>query len=408
MSIPALGMLRADTADLISAQQHKSEAFPPGSDVWTPGNVVGYAEGDRLNVRFELTSTAANQVGFMQVVFTGPCGGGNSFFDGTFALGTHAGPHAPVEPAGDATVVVDPANPTPILVGGDWVQNLKVTFTSPGTVTAYYTLRFSNTAGQCSGNGKSQLNGVSNISTGNQTLNFKANDLIQRPDITVIKRIDRDGSGDFESTATAGEFCFTLTGDPNYPSCVPTNASGQVVFTSVQPDGTHNITETQLNFSQGTYPFISGGGTGNLRTVRTRVAPQQPPSHPAQLAQPTQPASSTTVLPRHTHGHQERRQRQRRHAGAEQLHDQRHGDQCLGSVVPRRQRRRDDRDLDRGQLQRHRDSGDRLPGGLLPWMLRFSASWRIGDVHHHQQRRCPDPYRDQERGQQRRGHPGLG
>lgn len=76
------------------------------------------------------------------------------------------------------------------------------------------------------------------------------------PNVTVVKKIDLDGDGIFESSALAGEFGFSLDGD----APVATDGSGQVLFSGVA-GGDHGITESQLGFSRGTFAFKSGSGT---------------------------------------------------------------------------------------------------------------------------------------------------
>jgi hypothetical protein len=134
-----------------------------------------------------------------------------------------------------------------------------------------YTLTLSDQAGDCNGSSQhSRLNpaGGDVKQTGEQNVPVPANQIIELPQITVIKNIDRDGDGTFEDTAAAGEFCFSLDGG----SCVPTNSSGQVVFMNVTPNGEHTITETQLDFTQGTYTFDSGSGTNCTFSGSTATA----------------------------------------------------------------------------------------------------------------------------------------
>ena len=126
-----------------------------------------------------------------------------------------------------------------------------------------YSLRLSDSAGQCSGSSQHTrlASGSASVGqTGAQNVPVPANKVIELPDITVTKMIDRDGNGSFESTASLGEYAFTLDG-----SLVgTTDANGQVVFTNVQPDGVHTVTEQQVLTSQGTYMFVSGSGGANV------------------------------------------------------------------------------------------------------------------------------------------------
>ncbi|MDO8617179.1 MAG: hypothetical protein Q7T33_15830, partial [Dehalococcoidia bacterium] len=147
-----------------------------------------------------------------------------------------------------------------------------MSFPSNGSYFIFFTLKLTDDAGDCA-TGSTQHISIGATtgdvkSAGNKTVPFPADDIIRLPDITVIKNIDRDGNGSFESTAAAGEYCFRLDGG----TCVATNGSGQVVFTNVTPDGAHTITETQLDFTQGTYAFVSGSGTSCTFSGSTATA----------------------------------------------------------------------------------------------------------------------------------------
>jgi hypothetical protein len=259
-----------DAPPKITAKNHEGQEKPEGT--YTDGNVNTYREGDRINFRFTLTGDGVTS-GQLQVRYTendGSC----VFFDEPFTLGFH-------DSSAPAITPVSGVNPTVNLVGspsksgGEWVQTLNVSFSGAGEAVVNYYLELSDQAGEC--NGASQHSRLSDAPSpgdvaniGQQNTPVPANQVIELPEITVIKKIDRDADGSFESTAAAGEFCFTLDSG----SCVPTNASGQVVFTNVTPDGPHTVTETQL-VNPGTYPFVSGSGTNctfNGSTATATVA----------------------------------------------------------------------------------------------------------------------------------------
>lgn len=122
----------------------------------------------------------------------------------------------------------------------------------------------SQSAGGCSG---SDLHAYYN-SGGKQSVQLPVREIIELPDITVVKNIDRNGDGTFESTASANEYCFTLDGG----NCIPTDSAGQVLFQNVTPDGNHTITETQLDFSQGVYQFGNGNGSSQNCTFVGQTA----------------------------------------------------------------------------------------------------------------------------------------
>src|SRR5262245_3114784 len=250
-----------DSPKEISPSQHEGQR---SDGTYTSGNITQYTEGDSINFRFNLNSTHGPANGDLEVRFTGD-DGDCLFFDNSFVLG------AVENLGGPQPTVTVKSGPTPVAFGtssGEWVVVLHIDYPTTfdhdaNTARVNYTLKLSDEAGQCNGSSQhSRLNAPPNAgdvkSAGAQNVPVPAQQVIELPDITVIKRIDRNGDGTFESTATAGEFCFTLDSSG---SCVPTNAQGQVVFTNVTPNGAHTVTETQLNFSQGTYPFVSGSGT---------------------------------------------------------------------------------------------------------------------------------------------------
>ena len=79
------------------------------------------------------------------------------------------------------------------------------------------------------------------------------------------------GDGDYVDAgeiATAGEYEFTLDGS----TTLPTDASGQVIFENVTPDGDHTITEQQIIFTAGTYDFDTGSGTNCTFVSSTATA----------------------------------------------------------------------------------------------------------------------------------------
>jgi Prealbumin-like fold domain len=250
---PVASVTFTDALD-ITAKQHEGQLKVAGVLAgYTSGNVTQYAEGDTINFRFTLTGSKA-ATGSLEIRFTGQdtnC----LFFDNYFQLGT-------IQSVSGATPTVTVGSgPTAQNFGtsnGEWVVRLDVTFSAAGEAVVNYQLKLSPTAGDCSGSSQhSRINAGTNVQqTGQQNVPVPASQITQKPDITITKKIDRNGDGTFESTASAGEFCFKLDSG----TCVATNSSGQVVFLNVS-DGVHTITEQQLNFTQGTYTFASGSGT---------------------------------------------------------------------------------------------------------------------------------------------------
>ncbi|MBI4038247.1 hypothetical protein HY387_01190 [Candidatus Daviesbacteria bacterium] len=264
-----------DTPTKITAKTHEGQEKVGGVlNGYTSGNVTEYSEGDTINFRFKLETTHGPSSGQLEIRYTGD-DGTCLFFDGSFTLGT-------IEAiSGSQPTITTSGSPTQEDFGtsnGEWVQVLNINYPGafghgdPDSKTRVnYTLKLSNEAGQCNGSSQhSRLDpaGGAVEQGGQQNVPVPANQVIELPEITVTKNIDRDGNGSFESTAAAGEYSFTLDGT----TTLLTNASGQVVFTNVTPNGAHTITETQVDFSQGTYAFVSGSGTNCTFTGSTATA----------------------------------------------------------------------------------------------------------------------------------------
>ncbi|KKT40269.1 hypothetical protein A3K29_02660 [Candidatus Collierbacteria bacterium RIFOXYB2_FULL_46_14] len=237
----------------ITAKSHDGEM---SDGAYAGGNVTTYSEGDYINFRFNVETKDSPTSGQVQVRFTGD-DGTCLFFDNYFSLGSI------VNVSGTSPTITYSSGPTADSFGtsnGEWIVVLNASSTSNGEATVYYTLKLSDEAGQCNGSSQhSRLNpgGGDVAQQGAQNVPVPANQVIELPEITVTKMIDRDGNGSFESTALASEFSFTLDGT----TTLNTNSSGQVTFVNVVPDGSHSITESQVDFSQGTYSFASGTGT---------------------------------------------------------------------------------------------------------------------------------------------------
>jgi hypothetical protein len=225
-------------------------------------HVDEYTEGDSINFRFTVDASQAAS-GTVQLLFSGHESASCFFFTNAFTLGT------PVNITG--------ANPTVTAgsvtqVGGNWSVTLSVTFSAAGQAQVYYTLTLSDQAGKCTGASQhvqfGTVTGDFPNTVGASSVNIPANDIIEIPDITAIKMIDRNGDGSFESSAADGEYQFCLDGNVNCLSTV----GGQVVFNNVTPDGQHTVTEQQLVFTQGTYAFVSGSGTSCTFSGATATA----------------------------------------------------------------------------------------------------------------------------------------
>src|SRR5438034_2062273 len=242
----------------ITAKQHEGQR---SEGTYTSGNITQYKEGDTINFRFTLTGTDPGS-GQLQVRFTGN-DGSCLFFDNYFALGTIA------NVSGTSPTVGVASGPTADSFGtsnGEWVVTLNVSFPAAGQAVANYQLKLSNEAGDCSGSSQhSRLSPGDGVSqTGQQNVPVPANQIIELPDITVTKLVDR-GTGTFVP-ADAGEYCFTLDSG----TCTAIGAGGQVTFASVS-DGAHTITESS-NLAHPGYTFDSGTGTNCTFSGSTATA----------------------------------------------------------------------------------------------------------------------------------------
>jgi uncharacterized repeat protein (TIGR01451 family) len=228
---------------VITAKQHEGQK---SDSSYTSGNITQYKEGDTINFRFTLSASDA-AAGQVQVRFTendGDC----LFFANYFVL------NATTSVSGATPTVGVASGPTP--ASGEWVVTLNVSFSAEGEAVVNYQLKLSNEAGDCNGSSQhSRLTPGDGVSqTGQQNVPVPANQIIELPNITVAKLVDRaDGAGFVP--AAAGEYCFTLDAG----ACAPIDSSGQVVFINVT-DGTHTVTESS-NLAHPGYAFDSGGGT---------------------------------------------------------------------------------------------------------------------------------------------------
>jgi len=228
---------------VITAKQHEGQK---SDSSYTSGNITTYKEGDTIKFRFDLTGSDASS-GQLQVRFSendGTC----LFFDNYFVL-------QDITNVSGATPTVAVAS-GPTADSGEWVVTLDVAFSGAGEAVVNYQLKLSDQAGDCNGSSQhSRLSPGDGVSqTGQQNVPVPANQIIELPNITVAKLVDRaDGAGFVP--AAAGEYCFMLDSG----ACTPIDSSGQVVFVNVV-DGAHTITESS-NLAHPGYTFDSGVGT---------------------------------------------------------------------------------------------------------------------------------------------------
>ncbi len=240
---------KAYAAGLITSNNHQGQNT---DGTWTSGNTTLYSEGDYVNFRFTLTASDAAS-GQMLVIFSNKASGCSQFFTNYFALGS-------VTPAGIATVNTV-GSPISVASGGNnsqWQQPLDLNFTAAGTVTVVYTLRYSNTAGDCNGSSTHTLMGSPDnpgdySNTGAQSIPLPGSGILYAPSLTLTKIVDG-------GSAVASDFSFTVSpainGVSTYYIPATTSATGSVVIPDINPDGTYVITE------HGPAGYTFSGGTG--------------------------------------------------------------------------------------------------------------------------------------------------
>jgi uncharacterized repeat protein (TIGR01451 family) len=252
---------RLAATPVLTAKQHEGQK---SDGTYTSGNITQYKEGDTINFHFSLSATDAAS-GQLQVRFTGN-DGSCLFFDNYFVLGTIS------NVSGTSPAVSVASGPTADSFGtsnGEWVVTLDINASAAGEAVVNYQLKLSSQAGDCSGSSQhSRLSPGDGVSqTGQQNVPVPANQIIELPNITVTKLVDR-GTGTFVP-ANAGEYCFTHDSG----TCTAIDSNGQVVFSAVS-DGAHTITESN-NLQNSGYTFDSGTGTNctfNGSTATATVA----------------------------------------------------------------------------------------------------------------------------------------
>ena len=214
---------------------------------WSPGNNTQFAEGDYVNYRFPVTAAANGNSGVLYVKYS------TCMFTNYFAL---LGSPAPA--------VVTPGAQSSS--GGDWSQKLTIAFPTAGTATVQFTLRISNTGGDCNGSSshvaldtlQQDKGDFGNI--GSKDIPIPANSIFYSPSLTIAKIVDG-------GTAVASDFWFTVSPAVNGQAelHIPVGQTS-VTITDVNPDGVFVITE----HGPAGYTFTGGTGT-NCTTTATGV-----------------------------------------------------------------------------------------------------------------------------------------
>jgi LPXTG-motif cell wall-anchored protein len=256
----------------IRSDTHEGQQKPAGT--WTTGNTTEFVEGDWVNFRFHLTADDAIS-GQMSVRYSLEDAGCH-FFESPFTFGNKSyGSGAigsVIVPDSGTTATLTITKDGSTAIGSEWVQNLDLATDGAGGWTFYYHLYLTENVHGCTGSSQhSRLDFGPNPGaykqTGMKNVPVPASAVIRLPDITVIKQIDRDGDGTFESVATAGEYQFDLSPNPtSILSGEPlvTDGSGTVFFENVVPDGSYGIGESQLIIGgEGVHDFVGLAPTGN-------------------------------------------------------------------------------------------------------------------------------------------------
>ncbi|MCC6856789.1 MAG: hypothetical protein IT189_12115, partial [Microbacteriaceae bacterium] len=278
------------TDAVLSASSMQGDQNPNGNgNDYQYGPNFTYAEGDKINFRFlvsaaneTVTASGDTTVAIRFARDQTNCG---LFFTNFFALGEKDGNPSAAAPTTEyntpddnPTVTVTQA-PTSTAGGQYWEVKLQVEYPNDaalngGSDWVHFHLQLSDEAGECTGSNQFvYLEGAvsNNVNIGGSyATTVPANSVIELPEIRVIKKIDRDGNGSYEDTADAGEFSFTLDGT----TTLQTDSDGEVTFLNVTPDGAHTVTETQLNFSQGTYALISISNTNDCPSTGSTAKPE--------------------------------------------------------------------------------------------------------------------------------------
>ena len=260
----------------LSATQGET-ASPPGTPTGTyvNGNVTTYREGDRINFRFIATNSGTASDGSIEIEYSKNAGC-DPFFLSPFTLGTYNGSHPVTEVLTGTPGLTVSLLGSPVVSASDWNQRVRFQFTGAGSAQVYFYLQLSSVAAGCSGSSahygfdnSSEQGDMANTST--NAVSVPAGDIIALGNVTVIKRIDRNGDGDTADVgelATTGEYEFCMDKATVNERCLLTDASGQVVFTDVSDVvGGHPIVEEQKVFTAGDLRLLVGVRLGNERRL---------------------------------------------------------------------------------------------------------------------------------------------
>ena len=199
--------------------------------------------------------------------------------------------------------------------------------------------------------------------------------------LTVIKHVINDNGG----AKNAGNFAISVTGSNPSPASF-NGAESPGTSVAIGP-GAYNVSETEdpgytASYSAGMLGEPPGRRQRDLHDHERRQGP-------------------------HAHGHQERRERQRRDRCSERLHDDHQRRVGPGRRLLRG-RRVTGRDEDAhlcGGVQRHGGLGRRLHADeRVGRLLGDDRGRRVEDVHDHERRPAGDAHRQEGRGQRQRRH----
>lgn len=279
MLIPSMYALESSLGEVFASPVKITTGDHEGqrsNGTYTSGNITQYSEKDYINFRFDLEATHGPTSGSVEVRFTGD-DGTCMFFEDYFALGAVTAYGGGIVP--NVSVTSGPTAADFGTSGGEWVVTLFVdyptTFDHPaGGATVNYTLRLSNEAGDCNGSSQhSRLNpaGGTLEQSGQQNIPVPANQVIELPDLTIIKNV-------LVGNANENEWCFTVSPSINGTSlfCIDDPVYGnnvdRVVIPSIDIANNTSANYTITESGPAGYAFASGSGNSCVFNGSTATA----------------------------------------------------------------------------------------------------------------------------------------
>ena len=261
----ATGTITFGSSTEDSGSRLEQEAFPLGSESWTPGEIAGFSELDE--VRFRFAVTVDSDVSPDPVTTSGSVGvtfdrmhKGLPFWEDFFVLETGGG-------------IVGFDGPTASADGTAWVVTLHYEFTGVAdghTETTRFRLKLSETASDKTGVAQVRMSSADPAGTfsssglGAKTVNIQVNQITPIAILTVVKDLTPVGSGTFDLLID-GAVVADDVGDGG--------SSGRI---AVATDAVHTVSETfgdgsaVAGFTSG-ISCTDGGGGGSVVAAASGV-----------------------------------------------------------------------------------------------------------------------------------------